>query len=100
MIFQTPELTLEDRLVLDEIHATRSELADFLRAPKRWTGGLRRHALAAAIRGSNSIEGYVVDVDDAAAAVDGEEPLSADEQVKLAASAKVVRDAIDSLDAG
>ena len=58
MIFQTPELTLEDRTVLDEIHTTRSELADFLRAPKRWTGGLRRHALAAAIRGSNSIEGY------------------------------------------
>ena len=80
MIFQTPELTLEDRMVLDEIHTTRSELADFLRAPRRWTGGLRRHALAAAIRGSNSIEGYIVDVDDAAAAVDGEEPLSADEQ--------------------
>jgi Fic family protein len=80
MIFQTPELTLEDRLVLDEIHATRSELADVLRAPRRWSGGLRRHSLAAAIRGSNSIEGYVVDVDDAAAAVDGEAPLSADEQ--------------------
>ena len=80
MIFQTPELTLEDRMVLDEIHTTRSELADFLRAPRRWTGGLRRHALAAAIRGSNSIEGYIVDVDDAAAAVDGEEPLIADEQ--------------------
>lgn len=34
--------------------------------------------LARAIRGSNSIEGYVVDEDDAAAALDGEEPLSAD----------------------
>ena len=80
MIFQTPELTLEDRTVLDEIHATRAELADSLRTPRRWTGGLRRHALAAAIRGSNSIEGYVVNVDDAAAAVDGEDALSADEQ--------------------
>ena len=28
MIFQTPELTLEDRTVLDEIHATRAELAE------------------------------------------------------------------------
>ena len=36
--------------------------------------------MAAAIRGSNSIEGYHVDVDDAAAAVDDEEPLSADQK--------------------
>jgi Fic family protein len=36
--------------------------------------------LARAIRGSNSIEGYVVDEDDAAAALDDEEPLSADER--------------------
>src|SRR5262249_25504892 len=33
--------------------------------------------------GSNSIEGYVVDTDDAAAAVDGEEPISADEKTFL-----------------
>ncbi|WP_244876446.1 Fic family protein [Winogradskya consettensis] len=49
-----------------------------LRAPRRWQGGLRRTMLARAIRGSNSIEGYVVDEDDAAAALDDEEPLSAD----------------------
>lgn len=36
--------------------------------------------LARAIRGSNSIEGYLVDEDDAAAALDDEEPLSADER--------------------
>jgi len=36
--------------------------------------------LARAIRGSNSIEGYVVAEDDAAAALDGDKPLSADEQ--------------------
>ena len=80
MIFQAPQLTLEDHQALEEIHAMREELAEHLRAPRRWSGGLRRHALAAAIRGSNSIEGYVVDVDDAAAAVDDEEPLSADQQ--------------------
>jgi Fic family protein len=36
--------------------------------------------LARAIRGSNSIEGYLVAEDDAAAAVENEAPLSADEQ--------------------
>ncbi len=36
--------------------------------------------LARAIRGSNSIEGYVVDEDDAAAALDDEAPLSADQR--------------------
>ncbi len=43
----------------------------------------RRSALARAIQGSNSIEGYQVAEDDAAAAVDGEEPLSADEETFL-----------------
>ncbi len=80
MIFQTPSISLEDHRVLKEIHAMRTELAEHVRVPRRWSGGLRRHALAQAIRGSNSIEGYVVEVDDAAAAVDDEEPLSADEQ--------------------
>jgi len=80
VIFQPPSISLEDHRVLEEIHAMRSDLAEHLRVPRRWLGGLRRHALAQAIRGSNSIEGYVVEVDDAAAAVDDEEPLSADEQ--------------------
>ena len=79
MIFQAPQLTLEDHRTLEEIHAMRADLVEYLRLPRRWTGGLRRHSLAEAIRGSNSIEGYVVDVDDAAAAVDDEEPLSADQ---------------------
>jgi Fic family protein len=56
----------------------RRQLASVLRAPRRWQGGLRRTMLARAIRGSNSIEGYVVDEDDAA--LDDEEPLSADER--------------------
>jgi Fic family protein len=49
----------------------------------RWQGGLRRSALARAIQGSNSIEGYQVAEDDAAAALDGEQPLSADESTFL-----------------
>lgn len=60
MIFQPPSISLEDHRVLEEVHAMRSDLAEHLRVPRRWSGGLRRHALAQAIRGSNSIEGYVV----------------------------------------
>lgn len=79
-IFGNPELEPADRVVIDEIHDQRARLADVLRAPRRWQGGLRRTLLARAIQGSNSIEGIVVDDDDAAAAVDDEAPLSADEQ--------------------
>src|SRR2546421_4416166 len=80
MIYASPELTSEDRTVLAEIHKMRRQLASVLRAPRRWQGGLRRTMLARAIRGSNSIEGYLVAEDDAAAALDDEAPLSADER--------------------
>ena len=80
MIFKVPELTDRDKDILAEVHEMRRDLAAVLRAPRRWRGGLRRTMLARAIRGSNSIEGYVVAEDDAAAALDDEDPLSADEQ--------------------
>lgn len=80
MIYGNPDLTPEDRTVLAGIHEMRSQLAKVMRAPRRWQGGLRRTMLARAIRGSNSIEGYLVDEDDAAAALDDEAPLSADER--------------------
>ncbi|WP_113704977.1 Fic family protein [Nonomuraea lactucae] len=82
-IYTTPPLTTEDRGVLAEIHQMRKRLRHVLRTPKRWEGGLRRSALARAIRGSNSIEGYQVAEDDAVAALDGEEPISADERTFL-----------------
>lgn len=80
MLFAHPHLDLEDINALDEIAALRNELAEHLRVPRRWTGSLRRAALARSIRGSNSIEGINVDLDDAAAAVDQDEPHSADER--------------------
>ena len=80
MIFSTPDLHLEDLAVLEQIHSMRRELDDVLRTPRRWEGGLRRSMVARAIRGSNSIEGYHVEVDDAVAALDEEEPLSTDER--------------------
>ena len=82
-IYGAPPLKRADDAVLDEIHQMRKNLRSVLRTPTRWQGGLRRSALARAIQGSNSIEGYQVAEDDAAAAVDGEEPLSADEETFL-----------------
>jgi Fic family protein len=82
-IYVAPALTSEDEGVLREIHKMRRDLRHVLRTPMRWQGGLRRSALARAIQGSNSIEGYQVAEDDAAAAVDGAEPISADEATFL-----------------
>ncbi|MFC6081425.1 Fic family protein [Sphaerisporangium aureirubrum] len=82
-IYETPPLSGDDRAVLGEIHQMRKELRHVLRTPKRWEGGLRRSALARAIRGSNSIEGYQVAEDDAAAALDDEGPIGADERTFL-----------------
>lgn len=77
MLFATPELSSEEREVIARIDAVRRNLSYILSAPRRWDGLIRRDALARAIRGSNTIEGYHVTVDDAAAAVDNDEPLEA-----------------------
>jgi Fic family protein len=52
--------------------------------PRRWDGQLRRQTFARAVQGSNSIEGYVAKLDDAAAIAAGDEPLEAAEETKLA----------------
>lgn len=80
MLYETPDLDLHDLQVLEEIAAMRADMAEHLRVPRRWTGRLRRTALARAIQGSNSIEGYRVALDDADAALDDDEPLSADQR--------------------
>lgn len=82
-LFATPDPDLEDQRVMGEIHEVRASLANFLRAPRRWTGLLRRTSTARAIQGSNTIEGYTVSDEDAVAAVDDEPPLSADEETWL-----------------
>ena len=83
ILYSAPPLTSEDDAVLGEIHAMRKDLRHVLRTPRRWEGVLRRSALARNIQGSNSIEGYQVAEDDAAAAIDGDEPFSADEKTFL-----------------
>jgi Fic family protein len=79
-VFAYPDLDLEDAAALDEIVGMRASLSEYLRTPRRWEGRLRRTALARAIRGSNSIEGINVSLDDADAALDDEPPLSADQR--------------------
>jgi Fic family protein len=78
MIFQVPDLTPQEIEVIDRIEELKSSLGYRVSStPKRWSGLLRRITFARAVRGSNSIEGYVVTLDDAIAAAEGEEPLDA-----------------------
>lgn len=77
MIFKTPALVAGDLALATRIEESRVKLRSVMSAPKRWFGVLRRSTLARAIRGSNSIEGYLVTKDDALAAVEGEEPIDA-----------------------
>lgn len=79
MLFETPDLDEVDRNVIADIDRYRRDMRFALREPRRWTGILRRNLLAKAIQGSNSIEGYDVSDEDAVAAVQDEEPLTADE---------------------
>jgi len=77
MLYSLPELPDAYVHVVERIDEMRLRLKFMLQqAPRRWTGLLRRSEFARAIQGSNSIEGYLVTVDDALAAVEGEEPLA------------------------
>lgn len=78
MIFSTPSLDRPSSIVLTRIEELQRRLSSMLGEPRRWSGLLRRTTFAKAIRGSNTIEGYHVTVDDAIAAVEGEAPLEAD----------------------
>ncbi|MGQ0840415.1 Fic family protein [Actinokineospora sp.] len=83
MLFAPPPLADDDHRVISEIDDFRQRLRYNLREPRRWTGRLRRNLKARAIRGSNSIEGYDVSLDDAVAIVEDEEPLEADRRTSL-----------------
>ncbi len=76
MIYQLPHVPREYVQVVERIDQMRLRLKFMLQqSPRRWKGLLRRSTFARSIRGSNSIEGFHITVDDAAAAIDGEEPL-------------------------
>jgi Fic family protein len=74
VLFRAPDLDDKERRVLEEIDQLRGDLGYLTGQPRRWTGLLRRNAQARAVQGSNSIEGYNVTLEDAIAAVEGEEP--------------------------
>ena len=76
MLFQAPSLDSQEVEVLEKVSELRRLLGHAVSdQPKRWYGLLRRTTFARAVKGSNSIEGYDVSLDDAIAAAEGEEPL-------------------------
>jgi len=78
MIFEAPTLLAAELEVLEKIKAMRQTLKYSISTPGRWFGALRRATLARNIRHSNSIEGINVTKDDALAAVDNDQPLTAE----------------------
>lgn len=84
MIFNTPNLTKKDLQIIQALGSMYKSIKYALSSPPRWNGTLRRTTFARAIRGSNSIEGYLVSVEDAIAAVEGEEPFNAQRESWLA----------------
>jgi Fic family protein len=78
MIFQTPPMSFEEAAALQKIDELRRQLRFQVAQPRRWVGQVRRVLGARAIQGSNSIEGYEVSVEDAMAAIGGEEPADAE----------------------
>lgn len=79
MIFKSPDLQDDEIQVIRSISGMYKSLRYVLSNPTRWDGFLRRTTFAKAIRGSNSIEGYVVTVEDAIAAAEGEDPMEAED---------------------
>lgn len=84
MLLQAPLLDARETDVLQQIEDAKTKLRWQLNEPNRWTGSLRRLSFARNVQGSNSIEGYVAGLDDAAAVVVGEEPLDSDVETRLA----------------
>src|ERR1022692_1115272 len=77
MIFDPPKLDALETDVIGRIEELKKSLRHAVQTPKRWPGLLRRALFARAIRASNSIEGFNVTMEDAIAAVEGDEPFDA-----------------------
>jgi Fic family protein len=77
MLFDPPKLDALEIDVIGQIEELKNSLKHAVQTPKRWPGLLRRALFAKAIMASNSIEGFNVTVEDAIAAVEGDEPIDA-----------------------
>jgi len=85
VLFATPTLTAEESNVIARIEDLRRTLRFQVSGhPRRWTGSLRRAMFARAIQGSNTIEGYDVDLADAMELAEGEQPLAAADETRTA----------------
>lgn len=84
MLFRPPEIDAQEQEVIEKIRVMQERLRWAVQEPRVWTGLLRRSHFARAIRGSNSIEGYNVTLDDAIAVVENETPIDADEPTSRA----------------
>lgn len=73
MVYKTPDLGPEEEAALRAIADVRNQLRYTTADLRRWVGSVRRVLAARAIQGSNSIEGYHVSVEDALAAIDGDD---------------------------
>ncbi|HEY3866269.1 MAG TPA: Fic family protein [Solirubrobacteraceae bacterium] len=73
-------MSFEEEAALKKIDELRRQLRFRIAEPRRWVGQVRRVLGARAIQGSNSIEGYDVSVEDALAAIGGEEPTDAKDE--------------------
>src|SRR5437773_5082664 len=76
MLFRGVRLDRDELRVTQQVAEMYRELNMHLSISAPWSETLRRDTFARAIRGSNSIEGYVVSVEDAVAAIEGEQPLN------------------------
>lgn len=85
-VYSAPDLGPEEEAALDAIDSLRRQLRFSVAEPRRWLGSVRRVLAARAIQGSNSIEGYTVSVEDAIAAIEGEELTTAEAQDAQAVS--------------
>jgi len=77
MVFEIPDIREGEEAALGRIEDLRRQLRFHVAEPRRWVGSVRRVLGAKAIQGSNSIEGFNVSVEDALAAIEGDEPADA-----------------------
>ena len=87
MLFQTPPLGAAEHRVVEKIDELKRLVGHLVSGtPRRWFGLLRRTAFARAVRGSNSIEGYDMSLDDTIAVAEGEVPLEPNSETWAAVS--------------
>ena len=77
MIYELPTVASGERAAVTRIDARRRDLRYYVAEPRRWVGSARRVLAARAIQGSNGIEGHNVSVEDAVAAIEGDDPTDA-----------------------